>query len=235
MRQKLCSITQRLSLPSICTVCNQFHKGSMAVCTFCMKFMTPLGLRCKQCAYPLPQTNYLLCGQCIKKPPYFDNAYIGYQYNEPLRGLLHQFKYRNNLYLGSFLSHLIRHTLPNITQDSPTPCLIPIPMHPQKIKQRGFNQAAVLAKLLAKQLHVAYDLTNCKKIINTVPQASLNGEQRQKNLHLSFAVNSIPYSHVILIDDLLTTGSTANELAHMLKQAGVARVDISCCARAVYE
>lgn len=235
MRQKLYSITQGLSLPSICTVCNQFHKGSMAVCSFCMDLMTPLGLRCKQCAYPLPQTDYLICGQCIKKPPYFDNAYIGYQYEEPLRSLLHQFKYRNSLYLGSFLCHLISHTIPKIAPDASPPCLIPIPMHPKKIKQRGFNQAAILTKLLAKQLKIAYDHKNCQKVINTAPQASLNGEQRQKNLHQSFKVNQIPYAHVILIDDLLTTGSTANELARILKQTGVARVDISCCARAVYE
>ena len=233
MRQILRSITQGLSLPSICTLCNQFHKGSLAVCSFCMETLTPLGPCCQHCAYPLPQTDYLVCGRCIKKPPHFDRAYIGYQYDEPLRGLLHQFKYRNGLYLSSFLSHLITQSFPNTHSNSP--CLIPIPMHPKKIKQRGFNQAAILAKLLAKQYKLACDYKSCQKITNTAAQATLNGEERQRNLHQSFKINQIPYSHVILIDDLLTTGSTANELARVLKKSGVQQVDICCCARAVYD
>lgn len=195
--------------------------------------MTPLGLCCQHCAYPLPQTDHLICGRCIKKKPYFDNAYISYQFEEPLRGLLHQFKYRQGLHLSSFLSYLMGMKLP-INNSNP-PCLIPIPMHPYKIKQRGFNQAAILAKRLAKQFKLPYDHKSCQKIINTAPQASLNGEQRQKNLRHSFQIKPIAYSHVILIDDLLTSGSTANELARMLKKSGVERVDICCCARAVYE
>ena len=154
-----------------------------------------------------------------------------YQFEEPLRTLLHQFKYHNGLYLTKFLSQLILnayHTNPTKPQ-----CLIPVPMHPEKLKLRGFNQAAVLTKHVARALNLPYDLYHCQKQINTVPQASLNGEQRQKNLHKAFHVNPLPYEHVALIDDLLTTGSTANELAFTLKKAGIKTVDIWCCARAI--
>ena len=106
-------------------------------------------------------------------------------------------------------------------------------MHPKRLKQRGFNQAAILTKLLARKLNIPYDLTSCQKIINTEPQASLDGEQRQKNLRKAFRCKPLPYEHVTLIDDLLTTGCTANELALTLKKTGVKRVDIWCCARTI--
>jgi ComF family protein len=112
-------------------------------------------------------------------------------------------------------------------------CFIPVPMHSQRVKYRGFNHAAILAKRLALALNRTYDLTSCKKIVNTIPQAQLDGEQRQTNLRKAFYVDPLPFEHVTLIDDLLTTGSTANELALTLKKAGVKKVDIWCCARAI--
>lgn len=231
MRQKLLSIAQSLRLPTICTLCNQFHNGPFAVCAFCTTFIAPLGSACYHCAYPLPAGEYLICGQCIRKPPYFDQSIIGYVFTEPLRSLLHEFKYHHGFYLAPFLAQLMVAKIQN-TQHMPE-CLIPVPMHPQRIKQRGFNQAAILTKLLSKKLHIPYDVMSCKKIRNTVPQASLDGEQRQKNLSNAFTTNSLPYQHVAIIDDLLTTGSTLNELALILKRTGVSRVDVWCCARAV--
>jgi ComF family protein len=201
------------------------------VCTPCIELMPPLGPACQHCAYPLPDADYLVCGHCIKKPPHFDRAFVGYKFEEPLRSLLHHFKYHNGLYLSSFLSHLIVQSVHN--QPEMPECLIPVPMHAQRIRSRGFNQAAILAQALAKKLQIPCDLSRCQKIMNTVPQASLDREQRQKNLRCAFISKKLPYQHVALIDDLLTTGATANELALTLKKSGVKRVDIWCCARTV--
>ncbi len=121
------------------------------------------------------------------------------------------------------------------TVDKKPQCLIPVPMHPQRIRHRGFNQAAILTKLLAKKLQLPCHINSCKKIINTAQQASLDGKQRQKNLRHSFKAKKLPYQHVALVDDLLTTGATANELAFTLKKAGVQQVDIWCCARTIKE
>lgn len=233
MRQKLLSISQNLKIPSLCTLCNQFHQGHLALCNFCIDLMTPLGPACQYCAHPLPDAHLLICGHCIKKRPHFDNAYIAYPFEEPLRGLLHQFKYHDGLYLTSFLCHLMMKALPIEAQQAQ--CLIPVPMHPKKIKTRGFNQAAVLVNKLSKQINLPCNLFACEKIKDTLPQASLNSNERRRNLKHAFQARPMPYKHVILIDDLLTTGSTANELARTLKKTGVARVDIWCCARTVYE
>lgn len=231
MRQKLSSISQSLRLPSICVLCNQFHKSSYAVCSNCIEFIVPIGESCCYCAQPLYDTSYLVCGQCIKSPPHFDGAVIAYRFEEPLRSLLHQFKYHNGLYLTSFLGQLMLNAWHLKPRGSP--CFIPVPMHPQRLKLRGFNQAAVLTRYLARTLKAPFDLSSCQKIINTAPQASLDGEARQKNLRHAFQAKPIAYSHVVLIDDLLTTGNTANALAYVLKKAGVERVDIWCCARTV--
>lgn len=203
----------------------------MAICSHCIELMPLLGPACSHCANPLPDTAYLVCGSCIKKKPYFDYTLINYSFAEPLRSLLHQFKYHNGLYLSTFLSHLI---LNSVKYHTPKPqCLIPVPMHSQRIKQRGFNQAAILTKIIAKKLQIPFNLYSCQKIINTVPQASLDGEQRQKNLYQAFKTTKIPYYHVAIIDDLLTTGCTANELAYTLKKSGVKQVDVWCCARTI--
>lgn len=232
MRQKLLSVTQSLCLPSICTLCNQFHKGKHAICGLCTEFMPALGQKCYSCAYPLPDASEAVCGRCIKKPPHFDRAVVAYQFAEPLRSLLHRFKYHNGLYLGSFLCHLIENAWES-QGDAKPQCLIPVPMHPSRIKQRGFNQAAILAQLLAKKLRLPCDVFSGQKIINTPPQASLDKEQRKKNLRHAFTSKKLPYQHVAIIDDLLTTGSTANEFALTLKKAGVHHVDLWCCARTV--
>jgi len=231
VRQKLLSVTQSIRLPSICIICNQFHKSSLAVCSYCIELITPLGPACRHCAYPLPDESYLICGACIKKPPHFERTLINYKFAEPLRSLLHHFKYRNGLYLASFLCHLMLNALQN--NDCRPQCIIPVPMHPKRIRQRGFNQAAVLAQFLAKRLDLPCDLHSCRKIKNTAPQASLDGEQRQKNLRHAFHTAPLRYQHIALVDDLLTTGCTANELALTLKKSGVQQVDIWCCARTV--
>lgn len=229
MRQKLLIVTQSLHLPSICILCNQFHKGRLAVCAPCIDLLPRLGVACQHCAQTLPNTDYLVCGQCIKKPPYFDRALITYQFEEPLRSLLHRFKYHNGLYLTSFFTHLILNSVDPWNQPQ---CLIPVPMHAHRMKQRGFNQAAVLAQSLAKKLGIPCHLSACQKLINTAPQASLDQQQRHKNLHQAFKSQPLPYQHIAIIDDLFTTGSTANELAFTLKKVGVQQIDVWCCARA---
>lgn len=232
MRHKLASITQSLRLPAICSLCNQPHQGTLALCSFCIDLLTPIGTRCTYCAYPLPEASHLICGHCIKQRPHFDHAHIAYTFEEPLRSLLHQFKYHNGLYLSPLLCNLMLKALPDAGLT--TECLIPVPMHRTRLKQRGFNQAAVLAQKLAKQLQLPYNLHACKKNRNTEPQASLDQDERRNNLKQAFTADPLPYRHVTLIDDLLTTGSTANELALTLKESGVSTVDIWCCARTIH-
>lgn len=231
MRYKFVSITQRLRLPCICALCNQHSADHGAICGECRHHFRPIGTACYHCALPLPDGDFLICGYCTKKPPHIDQMIAAYRYEEPLRTLLHEFKFHEGLYLSSFLATLILDAIPQAAKE--TECLIPVPMHPKRLQQRGFNQAAELAKKLGRRLSRPCELTRCKKIINTASQASLNEQQRKKNLRKAFKTTPLPYSHVTLIDDLYTTGNTVNELAKTIKDQGVSRVDVWCVARAV--
>lgn len=229
MYQKIKSITQQWRLPSVCAVCCQNHTGLFTVCSFCEQLLTPLGPACRYCRHPLVDSAFAVCGHCVKKRPDFDAVFTAYRFNSLLRCLLHDYKYRQALHLRSFLVKLMKAALPEHYRSD---CLIPVPLHARRLRQRGFNQTAELAKRLAGELMIPYSLTHCHKRINTPTQAGLSGRQRRNNLKQSFTVKPMPYAHVTLVDDLLTTGSTASELARGLKQQGVQRVDVLCCARA---
>ncbi len=228
--QKIAIVTQQLRLPAVCNLCSQYHSGLFAICENCQGFLKPIREGCNYCARPLIASNFSICGHCIKKKPAFDGAYIAYHFEEPLRSLLHEFKYKEALYLRSFLARLMLDALKG--QPLETECLIPVPLHPRRLQQRGFNQAGELAKLLGSHLNIPCELNICKKIIHTLPQAQLDKQQRHHNLHEAFQIKPTSYQRVTLVDDLLTTGNTLNALAKALKKQGVPVVTIWCCARA---
>lgn len=164
----------------------------------------------------------------MQKPPYFDRVVAPFRFEEPLRMLLHEFKYKASFYLSTFFAASIQNL---ISQPIITECLIPVPMHPKRLKQKGFNQSQFLAKTLASTLNIPCDTSICRKIIYTPPQTQLDKKERQRNLRGAFQVSASSYQHVTIVDDLVTTGSTANEIAKVLKQSGVQQVDVWCCAR----
>ena len=229
MRHKIASIAQTFRLPAICSLCNQYHRSTLAICEPCYELLTRLNSACRHCAMPLPDAIFPVCGQCLRKKPAIDDVFTAYRFEEPLRTLLHEFKYHQGFYLRTFMAQLMLDALSCAAYK--TECLIPIPMHRLRIQQRGFNHAAELTKYLGRRLKIPFDLSACQKIRHTEPQAGLSSKQRRKNIRKAFSASPQPYQHVTLIDDLLTTGSTANELAQTLKNNGVARVDLWCCAR----
>lgn len=230
---KYCQIISRkLTLPSICPLCSQYHNDPDTICNFCSNFFSKIQSKCYKCALPLV-TNHSqeLCGRCLSNEVHFDKVLVNYIYEEPLKSLIQQFKYKNAIYLKNFLVKLMLDN-PEI-QSLKTQCLMPIPIHTAKHKERGFNQSALLAFALAKELKLNVASKYCKKITNTFPQAHLKLKDRVKNLKNSFAVKKIPYNNVTLIDDLITTGTTANEIARKLKANGVETVNVWCIARAI--
>lgn len=220
----------RLRLAAPCRICRLYHRNHYAICHACIDLLEPLGPACRSCAISLPQKTPLVCGACSVKPPALDRVFTAYRFTEPLRTLLHAFKYEAALYLASFLTQLI---LEATEDDDPTECLIPIPLHRKRLQTRGFNQAAILAQNLSTHTRKPCVLQGCSKILLTRPQAGLNAKQRRTNLLDAFQSDVLPYRHITLVDDLYTTGATANAVAKILKeQAGIQRVDLWCCARA---
>ncbi|MGQ3888915.1 ComF family protein [Legionella sp. CNM-1927-20] len=230
MFQKLASISRILRLTAVCVLCNQYHREQLAICNPCLELFIPLKYACSICRVPLLSDSILQCGYCIKQKPDYDQVLTAYAFEEPLRTLIHQFKYHQALYLRVLLTKFMLDALP--CQSYRPDCFIPIPLHPKRLYSRGFNQSVILAKLLSNYLSVPVDLTLLHKTINTPPQATLSRKQRHQNLKASFTTKSSRYQHITIIDDLITTGNTANEVAKLLKRQHVQRVDVWCIARA---
>ncbi len=201
------------------------------ICHYCDSLLPRLGPACRQCATPLPNDNLSLCGHCIKKPPAIDNVFATYRFEEPLRTLLHDFKYREKLHLSHFLVQKMLLNPPDISAGT---CLIPVPIHRKRLYHRGFNQAAILAHQLNKHINVHYLSNHIQKIKNTAPQAELEAKARRRNLRGSFKLKPIHYQHIILVDDLITTGNTANELAYQLKRQDAHQVSLWCIAKTCF-
>jgi ComF family protein len=216
-------------LPSICFLCNQYHRENDAICAECSNFFQTLGHACDYCAKPLPNIENTICNACSLNKPFVDKVFTAYLFEEPLRTLLHEFKYHNGLFLASLLTKLMLKA--PIDKDK-IGCLMPIPLHHKKLKERGFNQAAILAVNLSKIINVPYDINSTQKTRGTRAQAGLKAEERGINLQNAFVSEKQSYKQITLVDDLLTTGSTANELAKTLKEQGAEKVYLWCCARA---
>ncbi|MFD2177119.1 ComF family protein [Veronia pacifica] len=215
------------NLPSRCQLCHQRLNDVLGPwCEVCRNSF-PDSARCKQCGLKLV-TDLSQCGECLNRPPDWDQLYCAADYDFPIDDLLHKFKYRGQFWLANPLSTLLADKVA-----SPAPLLLPVPMHWLRRCRRGYNQSAVLTHYLAIKLDTNWRHDVLKRVRATPAQRGLKRSQRLSNLSSAFAVNTniaLP-SHVALVDDVVTTGSTVNTLSRLLKQYGVKRVDVYCLCR----
>jgi ComF family protein len=144
-----------------------------------------------------------------------------------------QFKYAEKLEFGKLLAHLMTRLQPT----TPVDCVIPIPLHPKRQQERGFNQTLELAIPLAKKLEIPLNRWDCTRTLSTAKQTSLNAKMRTQNVTDStFAIAPhFKAKHVLVIEDIVTTGSTINAFATVLKRAGVKTVEVWSCCRTMVE
>jgi len=190
---------------------------------------------CLNC--PRQLTSYVtdgLCPSCRKHPPAYDRAWAVCHYNDPMRKLLHQFKYNGKTGLRKTFASLIA----TFVQTYHVPLgqfdlVIPIPLHAARFRERGFNQSALLAQTLEKDLAIPVSTHNLLRIKNTSPQAQLSKKERWTNIQEAFTIKQPFKLHdksILLIDDLWTTGATAQEAARSLKHNGAAYVGVLALA-----
>ena len=173
----------------------------------------------------------MLCGRCLGSIPAFDETYAPFIYQGEMRHLITSLKfgahYKNARLLGLLLAEHLQATAqrPDL--------ILPVPLHKARYRERGFNQAIEIAKTVARELQLPLDLNSCHRHKDTPHQTALTAKQRRKNMKQAFSIiKPIRAQHIALLDDVMTTGSTAHELAVLLKKAGVSRVDVWVCARA---
>lgn len=230
-RQKMSYQLARLysnMMPTPCLLCGASNAHS-CLCHDCIQNLPKLGDACPRCASPLSYDT--VCGQCLHNPPEQDASFSVFQYKAPIDRLITDLKYRDKLFLSRFFAQQIAEQVNN----RPLPqLLIPIPLHKKRLRHRGYNQAMELARYLSKQLLIPVSNKILIRIRDTAPQASLPFSERKKNIKRAFVVNNanIP-AHIALIDDVLTTGHTADVAAKALRQAGVNTIELWTIARTI--
>jgi len=216
-------------LPQHCLLCGVPSGRDEPLCTPCKTDLPRLQLACEQCALPLPELG--LCGACQRHPPAFQRCVCPLLYREPVTTLITALKFRRRLETAALLAGLIAARVQR-NGDTLPELLIPVPLHPQRLRERGYNQALLLARPLSHRLNLPLENTACRRIRHQPTQLGLSRAQRKRNLRSAFTVTGLAaVKHVAIVDDVLTTGSTANALASALTAAGVPRVDLWIAAR----
>lgn len=182
---------------------------------------------CPVCA--LPTAGGKTCGNCLKKPPAFDLTLAAFSYAFPVDAVVHAYKYAGQLTLLDFLTEPLIHLA---AAQNKADLLISMPLHPARLKERGFNQAHEIAKLISDKLAIPLDGRCCERVLNTKPQAGLKLKHRARNLRGAFTCNrDLSGKHIVLIDDVITTGASLNELAKAVRAQGAAQVSAWVVAR----
>ncbi len=223
-------------LPPVCLLCGDVgirHAARLSdLCFACRQSLPWAESQCARCALPLHATGVeALCGRCQTQPPAFELCLSPFFYRAPLDHLLQGLKFNGRLTQARLLGELMADWLAAVVEVPPDQ-LIPVPLHAVRLRERGFNQAAELARPIARRFGVSLNLGNVRRVLATPPQSDLSRKQRLENVRGAFEVVQPMSGHVVIIDDVMTTGSTADELAKTLLRAGAKRVDVWVCARA---
>jgi ComF family protein len=217
--------------PPTCRLCGDAGGQGLDLCPGCMADLPGIGSACRRCARPLPEgVAEGLCGACQRRPPALDRCHALLRYEFPVDYLIHRLKFQRDLAMAELLGGLLARSLGAV--DRPER-LVPVPLHRRRLRERGYNQALEMARPLARALGLSLDPGLVRRVRPTECQSLLPVAERRRNVRRAFAVASsdLP-AHVAILDDVYTTGSTANELAATLKRAGVKRVDLWVVARA---
>lgn len=229
--------SQSLFWPSTCILCGNAGAPGSDLCDNCNADLPVNAPACSVCAEPLAaidcNPSHLMCGACLMRSPRFDLALCAFRYAYPLDHLVRALKYRNSVaparVLGEALARRVQleraHPLPS--------ALIPVPLAQERFRERGYNQAIELTRWLSRRLGVRMRADCVVRQRETAEQAGLSRKDRRKNIRGAFSVvRAVDDTHVAIVDDVITTGSTANELARVLKKSGVKRVEVWAVARA---
>jgi ComF family protein len=195
----------------------------------------PSNIRCCElCAEPLhtDHADTRLCGACLQRRPRFDASVIPFRYSYPMDHMIRRLKYGGAIALGRVLGELFAQRLSSRSDDAWPQVLIPVPLAQQRFRERGFNQAIVLAEHIHHAIKLPLRTDLLVRTRETLEQAGLDQRARRKNIRRAFEIIGQAPKHVAIIDDVVTTGSTANEVARVLKRAGAKHVEIWAIARA---
>lgn len=221
-------------VPSQCAVCHTWP--SQRVCNACVARFAQPASRCQRCALRVPD-GVGVCGACLKHPPLFDACLAAVDYAYPWAGVLADFKFRADPGWAGTLATLLRSTPWVEPAIEAADRLLPVPLSVERLRERGFNQSALLARHLALSKADGHSLL---RLHATEAQSGLPRAQRLRNLRGAFVVEparatALRGQRVVLLDDVMTTGATAHAATLALREAGVAHVTVVVLARTALE
>lgn len=218
-----------LVLPEACQLCGAAAQGP--ACPGCRADLPWIGPACPLCARPRPADvpGALPCGRCLRRPPPWDAAVSALAWHFPVDRLVGRLKYGGAVPYARLLGEALALAVADRAAD----VILPVPLHPARQAQRGFNQATELARPVGRRLGVPLDPGLCRRTRPTDPQAGLPARARRRNVRGAFTVHGdVSGLAVAVVDDVLTTGATVSELAKALAAAGAVRVEVWTAARA---
>jgi competence protein ComFC len=227
-----------LLYPATCTMCGKNVRAGEYLCDDCEAKIIPIVPPfCEKCSEPFEGSinTAFSCANCAHRTIYFDTAVAAYRGRGIVRDVIHQFKYNRQIHLRHLVLRWLRAALDDERLRAyEFDVMVPVPLHPARQRERGFNQATVLAELLSAQISIP-SRPLLKRIRYTTTQTALDRTERMENLHNAFRLRKnadVRGLRVLLIDDVLTTGSTLSECARVLKRAGAKSVHAVTAARA---
>ncbi|MDR3430526.1 MAG: DNA utilization protein GntX [Rouxiella aceris] len=224
-----------LTLASRCWLCHQpLQLARHGICSLCVRQLSPFPLCCPRCGLPSAHP-HAPCGRCLLKPPPWQSLIFASPYQPPLSSLLLRFKYAAAPELAPPLARLLllrwlaRWRAGEVVRPE---VVLSIPLHRQRYRQRGYNQADLLARPLAKWIGCHYWPHALLRLRATPPQQLLCEAERRRNLHRAFrCIQPLAGKHIALIDDVVTTGSTISEASNILNKQEIASLQIWCICR----
>jgi ComF family protein len=221
-----------LLYPPRCPICGRIPDTGL-ICTACEDSLRYIDRHyCMKCGSPLEDSRAEYCEDCVRIPHAFDQGRSLLSYQGAVRQSLYRLKYANCREYARFYAAGICSRLGDFIQTREITVLVPVPLHPVRQRQRGYNQAALLAERIGAELGIPMEEGLLLRIKPTVPQKQLNGRQRKTNLDRAFRAGRKiqPGERILIIDDIYTTGATADAAAAALQEAGARSVYVITAA-----
>lgn len=219
------------ALPPRCGGCGAIVEEVDSFCTECWRKLEFLQGGCGRCGLPLKGTEAKTCGACLVRPPRFERIRAAVGYGDISRSIALRLKYGRKVALARTMSRYMRPLIGDMPSDA---LLVPVPLHRRRLWSRGFNQSAIVARELSRRTGLPVAVDALKRVRSTPPLKGMGMRERRRTVAGAFRANmDLRGRSVILVDDVLTTGSTANACARVLKRAGAERVDLISWARII--
>lgn len=224
------NIIQDWLYPPTCLLCGAGGPPGRDLCVSCTQALPWIDSACERCGRALPAPADAPCGSCQVEPPAFDTCHAAFRYEEPVRHLIRSIKYGRRYAAGRLLGQLVAQRLGNLVP--PPEVILPVPLHRDRHRERGFNQSVEIARHLSRSFRIPLDLHAVIRHRPTLPQVRLQADQRAQNVCGAFSLRQpIPARHVAVFDDVVTTGATVGAIAELLRRQGVERIDVWAVAR----